>query len=48
MKLEKNHIPLYQADHWIWNMGMDAGVVRDRVIWSCSPMMPLQPGPGYR
>lgn len=48
MKLEKNHIPLCQADHWIWNMGMDVGVMRDRVFRSCSPMMPLQPGLGYR
>lgn len=48
MKLEKNHFPLCQADHWIWNMGMDVGVMRDRVFRSCSPMMPLQPGLGYR
>ena len=29
VKLEKNHVPFFQADHWVWNMEMDARVLRD-------------------
>lgn len=41
MKLEKNHITLCQADHWVWNTETDARVLRDRALQAWSPLMPL-------
>lgn len=45
LKLEQDHIPFYQADHRVWNLGVDAGAIR---LWVCSPMPPLQLGAGHR
>lgn len=40
VKLEKNHVPLHQADHWVWDLG-------HRLLQACSPMLPLQLGIGH-
>lgn len=40
MKLEKDHVPLHQADHWVWDLG-------HRLLWACGPMVPLQLGAGH-
>ena len=48
MKLEENRVPLCQADHWVWNMGMGAGILGGRVLRACSPMTPLLLWAGHR
>ena len=47
-KLEKNHVPLYQADHRVWNLGMNIGVLGEWALWACSPMTSLELGAGHR
>lgn len=40
VKLEKDHVPLHQADHWVWDLG-------HRLLQACSLTMPLQLGAGH-
>lgn len=40
MKLEKDHIPLRQADHWVWDLA-------HRLLRACGPVVPLQLGAGH-
>lgn len=40
MKLEKDHIPLRQADHWVWDLV-------HRLLRTCGPVVPLQLGAGH-
>lgn len=40
MKLEKDHIPLRQADHWVWDLV-------HRLLRACGLVVPLQLGAGH-
>lgn len=48
VKLEKNHVPCCQADHWVWNVGVDAGILGGTVPWAWGPRLPLPPWAGHR
>ena len=48
VKLEKNHVPCCQADHWVWNVGVDAGILGGTVPWAWGPVLPLPPWAGHR
>lgn len=48
VKLEKNHVPRCQADHWVWNVGEDAGILGGTVPWAWGPVLPLPPWAGHR